>query len=82
MATSKRRKELPVTFPEPSLMFICGLSNQKSSLTNQVEENGQNRKWQLILGTFLWCCAEIVPNNLAGTRYLRYMTTSMANFCG
>ena len=44
MDTSKRTYELPMTFPDRVVGLIYGLSNHKSTLTNQVEENGKNRK--------------------------------------
>ena len=36
MDTSKRTYELPMTFPDRVVRLIYGLSNRKSSLTNQV----------------------------------------------
>ena len=50
MDTSKRTYELPMTFPDRVVGLIYSLSNHNSSLTNLVEENGQNRKPQQ-LGT-------------------------------
>ena len=51
---------VPITFPLNQVVgFIYGLSNHKSSLTNRVEGNGEYRKPQHKLGTFLRCCAEI-----------------------
>ena len=45
--------------------FSSRLSNHKSSSTNRVEI----RKPQHMLGTFLWCCAEIAENILARTKF-------------
>ena len=55
MDTSKRTYELPMTFADRVVRLIYGLSNHKSSLINQVQENGKNRKPQQ-LGTqdFTW----------------------------
>ena len=60
-------------FPPPPPPHHCsngpslssGLSNHKSSSTNRVEI----RKPQHMLGTFLWCCAEIAENILARTKF-------------
>ena len=45
MNTSKRTKELPMTFPEPSRRVNLG------SIGSEVEGNGKNRKPQFTLGT-------------------------------
>jgi len=63
-------------------LCIYGLSNHNSTLANWFKGYGKNRKPQLTLGTFLWCCTEITPNNAAGIRYLRDTATSMTNFRG
>ena len=78
MDASKRTKKISMTF----IGFIYALSNHKSCLTKRVEGNDENRKPQLMLGTFFWCCDEIAPDNPAGTRCLRDTVPNMANFCG
>lgn len=54
----QKRKELPVTFPEPSsrLGFINGLSNHKNISANREDTNGKNRKLQQILAIFVISC--------------------------
>lgn len=48
MDASKRTKKISMTF----VGFIYALSNHESCLTKRVEGNGENRKPQLMLGTF------------------------------
>ena len=61
----KEQKNYPWRFPNQVVGFSSGLSNHKSSSTNRVEI----RKPQHMLGTFLWCCAEIAENILARTKF-------------
>lgn len=84
MDTSKRTKDLPLTLAQNQVVgFITDLSNSKSILTNRMEGNGKNKKPQNTLGTFLWCCAEIAPNNRrSGYQIFEQRGNNMTNFRG
>ena len=47
--------ELPMTFPEPGVGFINGLSNHKYSSANREAANGKNRKLWHALSIFFFC---------------------------